>query len=414
MFKNYTAIRSFNADVRRLLYVWALNAFAYFGVMGVLLNLYLLRLGFGVEFIGLFIASGQIMWAAMSLPAGALSRWLGLRNSILLGLVLIGTGMSAMLLVEWLPRAGWEPWLMGGWLLVWTGAAFLMAGSTPFMMLAAGPQRNYAFAMQSALIALMGFVGGTIGGVLPGALVSGLGGSLDDPAPYRMALWLAPLAYLAAILIFARAAPLRLRSAPGEGESGAAPVRLLVLLGVIVVLPAVAEGATRSFFNIFLDIALHISTAQIGIIMGIGQLLPAFVAMVAPYLLDRWGAPRTLALVGMGMSAALIVVGFSEHWALAGVGFAAVVAMSAIKGTATNIFSQDLVPEQWRSVSAAVISVGLGVGWASAAALGSYLIGAVGFRGFFLLSAGLAFVSTPILLSYVRRKPPIPEPLAGD
>ena len=45
-----------------LLYMggWAITAFAYTGVLGVLFNLYLLRLGFGAEFIGALTGSGQL------------------------------------------------------------------------------------------------------------------------------------------------------------------------------------------------------------------------------------------------------------------------------------------------------------------------------------------------------------------
>jgi hypothetical protein len=51
-------VRGFNRSVVVLwLLTWALAAFGYFGLQGVLFNLYLLRLGFGPEFIGLLIVA---------------------------------------------------------------------------------------------------------------------------------------------------------------------------------------------------------------------------------------------------------------------------------------------------------------------------------------------------------------------
>ena len=57
MMRNYwQAIRSFNRSVWAYFAMWAVIAFAYFGFIGVLQNLYLLRLGYDVESIGLLIA----------------------------------------------------------------------------------------------------------------------------------------------------------------------------------------------------------------------------------------------------------------------------------------------------------------------------------------------------------------------
>ena len=63
-----------------LLYMggWAVTAFAYFGILGVLFNLFLLRLGFGAEFIGVLTGSGQLAWALCALPAGLYVRRFGL------------------------------------------------------------------------------------------------------------------------------------------------------------------------------------------------------------------------------------------------------------------------------------------------------------------------------------------------
>src|SRR5438034_4444007 len=70
-------VRGFNVSVLLWLLMWALAAFGYFGLQGVLFNLYLLRLGFGPEFIGLLVGSGQLVWAVAALPSAAVSRRVG-------------------------------------------------------------------------------------------------------------------------------------------------------------------------------------------------------------------------------------------------------------------------------------------------------------------------------------------------
>lgn len=415
MLKYWTALRSFNTDIKRLLLLWALNAFSYLGIMGVLLNLYLLRLGYDVEFIGLFLASGQMVWAAASLPVGALCRRISLRTGILIAPASLGLGMVGILVVEWLPPAIWVPWLIGSWMLAWVGAAFLTVASAPYIMGAASLEnRNYAFGIQGVLIALFSFIGSAVAGVLPALVVTYLGGTLDDPGPYRTVLWLVPLAYLLAFLIFLPATPRRIESSADDAITERAPVNLLVFLGVIVFLPALGGGSARAFINVFLDVSLNVHPARIGLVMGIGQLLPVFATMITPYLLERWGAPRTLIFSSTTMGFALIVLGSAGHWLLAGIAFAVIVSMIMVTGTSNNVFSQELVAPRWRTMSVAVITIGVALGWATSAALGSYLITSLGFAGFFFVCAALAFVAAPILLAYLRGLRPAPTPTPGD
>ena len=51
MVSDWRILWTFNRSIWRYLIVWALLGFGYFGIQGVLLNLYLIRLGFGAAFI---------------------------------------------------------------------------------------------------------------------------------------------------------------------------------------------------------------------------------------------------------------------------------------------------------------------------------------------------------------------------
>jgi MFS family permease len=402
--KQLYLIQSFNSDVKRLLGFWALNSFAYFGIAGVLMNLYLLRLGFGVEFIGFFNATGQMIYAVTSIPAGAIAQRIGLRTSLLLGCGLAAGSMSLLLLVEWLPQAMWGPWLIVCWSVGWIGGAFATVVSVPYMMLATTTteERAQAFATQAAVVALMGFVGGAVAGVLPPAIVTLFGGSLDDPDPYRIAFWLNPLAYVLAFYVFAPASPLRLEEQQTGAGAERPPLRLLTLLGVIILVIGIGSGAARGFFNVFLDVDLGVHPAQIGFVMGLGQLLPVFMVVVTPHLLDRLGSAGTLATIGAAVAVGLLLMGISTHWLLAAVSFAVVFSAIAANGPAAGLFSQELVTPRWRTLSAAVINVGIALGWAASSALGGLVIGAYGFRTFYFVCAAIAFAATPILLAYLR------------
>jgi len=341
MFRDWRVLFTFNRNIRLFLSAWALIAFAYFGIQGVLFNLYLLRLGFDTQFIGSLIAAGQIVWALTALPAGVIGRRFGLRTALIMGSAISALSVGLLLIVEWFPQDAWGTWLYFAWILTWLGAALLTVNSIPFLLHASGAgERNHAFAAQGAVIALFGFVGSLVAGFLPGIFSVWSGQSLDQPAPYWYPLWLVPLAHLVCIAVWAGAQPVHLVKDSGSVESAPMPIGLFVFLGVVVFLQTAGEGSVRAFFNVYLDKALQMPTAQIGVIFGVGQLLPVIVSLVTPLLLARWGAPRVLALTSVGAGLVSLPLALFQHWIPATLGFVGLMSMLAINAPTRSIFSQ--------------------------------------------------------------------------
>src|SRR5205823_12459305 len=100
-------LRPFNRSVHLWLLAFALVGFTYFGAQAVLFNLYLFRLGFEPQFIGVLVGSGQVLFALAALPAGALGQRMGVRGAFISGLCLIGIGYAMLLLVETVPHPAW-------------------------------------------------------------------------------------------------------------------------------------------------------------------------------------------------------------------------------------------------------------------------------------------------------------------
>jgi MFS family permease len=404
MGNTWCIIRGFNPSVLLWLLTWALFAFGYFGLQGVLFNLYLVRLGFGTEFIGLLAGSGQLIWALAALPAASVGRRVGLRAASLSAFVLMGVGFGLVLLVEALPRALWAPWLFGCWAMFWMGVALITVNTVPYAMLIVDEEgRNAVFPVQQAVIALMTFAGSLAGGALPGVLVMWIGGSLAEAAPYRIALWLVPLLFLACVPVLAGARPVQITETRAEETlAGSRPLGMFVILGGMVLLQTAAEGPIRAFFTVYLDLNLGVPLDQIGVIVGLAQLLPVAGALLTVNLLSRWGSARTLALASIGTAAALLPLAAIAFWGMAAFGFMGVMTMAAVHGPARNVASQELVAPRWRTATAAILTIGKALGLASTAAAGGFVIGAVGFRGLFALSAGLA-VGAAVLAWAIHR-----------
>ena len=89
-------LRSFNRNVRLSMVSSALFGFSIMGMFGVLIGLYLLRLGYGPDAVGLVYSMGSVMMAVFSLPAGALGRRWGIRRTMIVGMSLIAGGATLL------------------------------------------------------------------------------------------------------------------------------------------------------------------------------------------------------------------------------------------------------------------------------------------------------------------------------
>ena len=76
-------------DVRLYIAAWGCVGFGYFGIVGVLFNLYLVRLGYGPETIGLLVGGGQLAWGLSAIPAGLIGGRVGNRNAMIMGMTIL-------------------------------------------------------------------------------------------------------------------------------------------------------------------------------------------------------------------------------------------------------------------------------------------------------------------------------------
>ncbi len=162
-------IRAFNSQARLFFVVIVGLTFVVDGIYTVLLNLYLLRLGYGTEFIGLVNAIGLLTFALASLPAGILGSRLSTTGLMKFGVVVSLVGGLLLPMAEWLPPGWREAGLVVPYALMLGGFAFFFVNGAPFLLnVVDDAYKQHAFALKAAHWSLAGFAGSLIGGLLPG------------------------------------------------------------------------------------------------------------------------------------------------------------------------------------------------------------------------------------------------------
>ena len=397
-------LRLFSRDVRLFLVSSSVIGFSYFGITSVLLNLFLLRLGYGHEFVGLVFAVGALTWAVVSLPAGALGRRWGIRRMMIVGLATMALGAGLLPCAEFVPQAWRSAWLVTTSALRWAGGAFFLVNGIPFLTGASGEEeRSHVFSVWLGLVPLTAFAGGLVSGRLPALFAGMLRVSLDAPAPFRYPLWLAAALLIPAVLALLATREVTTLDAPAaEREAGPAPYGLLAVLGSVVLLRSGAVGAMESFFNVYLDADLRLPTPLIGTLMAAGQLLGAAAALAAPILMVRYGKRRAYILGCLGLALGLVFLALVPHWIAAGVAWAWLLAMASIVDPIFHVFSQEAVSPGWRPAASGAGIMAQGLSFMLVGLGGGRAITAFGYRTFFLLVAVPPVAGALLYWAYFR------------
>ena len=404
MFKYLLSILKLDRDVLRFSFAWGMIGLIVLGINAVLMNLYVLKLGFDFSFLGNLNGSGQIVWVFAALPAGFIGTRFGLRNSLIAGFVVVILALACFLSVAWLPRPVWAPGLLLSNGLIGIGAALILVNAVPYLMaIASEKDRNLAFTFMSALFALMAFVGSLAAGILPGFLMSLFPGRLTEAGAYNAVMWLAIPAYLGSVLLLLKSRPDPPVVKETEGVSReAAPIGMLIFLGILFVVQLGSENALQMFLNVYLADDLLVSDTLIGTIFAIARLLPFFLSPLLPFALKHWGSGLTMSVGYLLISGCAILIAFIPSAGVAAVGFIVFNLAANFNGTARNLFGQESVQPRWRTAVTAAFTIAMATGGSIVGFGAGRLIELAGFRGIFLSSAILALLG--VILYGIRQR----------
>jgi len=403
-------VRRFGRDARLAFATGALLWFSVFGIYSVLFNLYILRLGFGPEFVGLANAGGLLSGALFSLPAGELGRRWGSRRAMIAGLILAVVGHGLVPLAEILPPALQPAWVLLSYFAGCLGAlAVYMVNVTPYLMGVTAPhQHNHAFSLLSAIPTAAAFPGALAGGLLPTAFAAVMQTTDESSGPYGLSLLLAALLLLPAVVAAARAGDPVVDARPDParpaGAPSAAPWAVMGTLAAILFVRACGQGTTRVFFNVYMDDGLGSPTALIGTLSAISQLVAIPAALAVPFLAGRWGNARTYVATVLGMSVSLLPLALWPRWEAAALGYLGSTVFFAIASPVITVFSQSLVPPRWRPTMEGTVMMSVNLGRASMAFAGGHIVSAAGYGPLFLL--GAAFMAAGALLFWLYFRHP--------
>ena len=405
------AVRAFNRNIHYYLLTTLLLGLSVDGVYAVLFNLYLLRLGYNEEVIGLTNSAGLYMFAFGSLASGLFGTRFGSRRMLMVGVISVLIGGTVVPLAQSLPVGFQRAVITFGYMILMGGFATFFVNGSPFMMGSAAPgQRNSVFSIQVATSALAAFGGSLLGGILPGIFGQITNTPLTEPAPYRLPMQLLVVLMVPALLLIRRTTEPRgdlaaQRSAekakPQKSTSTShwrkLPLLLITVIFLIRIMQVAGLGTTATFINVYLDTVLEVPTSRIGLLTSISRLIGVPAALLVPRLTDRYGNIAT-AIAGSFCAAIFILpVAIIPHWVAAGVGFILARMTTSIRFPSFQVYVMEMFEPRLQSLMAGVMGLAAGLSFATMAFFGGFVITRFGFPTLFLTGASITFLGTIIL-----------------
>ncbi len=406
--------RSLGPEGRRFLWVSAGVEYQYLGIYLIAVNLYLLRLGFGPEFIGVVTGSGIATYSLTAFLSGYLFRRGSVCGLIVNGVLLIILGLTGIAYTDLLPVGARIPWVLTANAVAWMGGGFFGVGRLPYLAaLAPREGRVVIFTIERLMGIGLAFAGGLAVTVVPGLTAGLLGATLQDPAPYRVAILLAPVGLIPPLIMFARAA----RRAPRGGEpvaipAGVAPRRrfvpaspavMILLLSVYTVLFNFAGTPPLYFFNVYLDEGLAVSPALIAFVMGVARLgsLPA--TFLLPVLTRVISLGSLLVVIALALAAALIPMALVPSALVAALSFLTCSLLLAVFEPVFDLYRMEVVPASMQTRMAGTTQTATYGAQSAAGFAGGYIVVALGYPVLFLGATLLAFAAAMVLAPALRR-----------
>jgi len=389
----------FSRDTQLLTAATGIFATTFMGIQLLSKTLYILRLGYGLEYLGLFGATGALSYMAMSLPSGAMGSYFGTRRTMFVGGIITIIGMASLPLVEFLPPGLHSTWPIitqmitsGGWSLFNINLVPALMGATTL------ENRSSAYALNSMMRGFGSFTGSIAAGLLPGLFGLLFGYSPDLPAPYRLSLWVAAaLGLFALIPLFLARPTAQITITTQEKQVTAFPVLTITLLVFHVYFAQAGIAVCQTFCSAYMDRDLQLTPAVIGFIIGAGQFAAVLTPLFAPRLSAQHGHAWLLTATTLGATLSLLPLALLPHWVGVSIGGLGVMALAAMWMPALQVFQMELVDARWRSIAYGIVSMAMSLTYASTSFFGGRLAAQWGYQRLFLLAAGLSLIGVAII-----------------
>ncbi|HSL93097.1 MAG TPA: MFS transporter, partial [Bacillota bacterium] len=277
-------LRGFSRNARVYLLASFLGSL-YYGVFGVLGNLYFMQAGLTEGFLGTMISVGSLTRVIFAVPAGLLSDRIGRRNSLFLAAGIIA--LAEMIMIAFPTPVT----VIAAFAMASAAGTIMMVSGSPFLTEnSSKEERSHLFSVSMACHTVSGVAGSILGGMLPIIWGGALRLAPDSFLVYRFTLFTALVVLALSVIPYSRIKEVRHTEARTKVWPLRVPnPRLTAKLALPELLMGLGAGMFVPFLNVYFSRHLLASAAQVGFIFSAMNLVTTVAVLWAPVLGMRRG-----------------------------------------------------------------------------------------------------------------------------
>ncbi|MCR4429004.1 MAG: MFS transporter [Caldiserica bacterium] len=383
----------------RLLIYFFFFASTSSSIIFLLLNLYLLEVGFSKENIALFNSINFLGSGLMAIPLAFILEnvprklpFIG--SALVINLAFLGICFSQnfTLLAVLAFLAGSASSILNVLVL-----PFLTENSLP-------EERVHLFSLFSAQGWASSMLGSLVGGFLP-TFVSQVLHPLNSSWNYRGSILLALFISLLSLLflLFIREKPkkkgasINLEPAfpSGNPPKGAMPKFLLIELIIFL-----GAGLFMPFMNLYFSTVLKVGSGEIGLVFTIASGVALAGTMLSPILAEKMGKVKATFLCQALSIPLLVGLGLVFNFYAASVLYIFRLALMNMSNPLLDSLGMEIVPPQRRATFAGMMRTTQPLSWAAMGPLAGMVMERYGFSPLFFIASGLYLISSFTLLGF--------------
>jgi len=318
------------------------------GIYGVIFNLYILRLGFPENFLGMILSLSSVSLGVFAMPAALVCDRLGRKKTLLLSSLLLTLSLiflynttSEELLIVFSIAYG-----VSMALSLVTGGTFLVENSTAY-------ERMHLFSAYYMIYTVSTLTGNMIGGFLPGLLAGLFSSAPGGALTYRLTLYVSLAAAIISVLPLAciseKAPRESMETAHLDVYKSLFNSKVVRHMLFVYCLYGLGWGVSLPYFNVYFDVVLGASANQIGMIFSVSQLTMMVGYFLVPVLSERFGKIKLASVVQVLSIPFLLIFTFTASIWVAAFGYVMRYLLMNMANPVLNSFKLEIVGDEQRS-----------------------------------------------------------------
>jgi len=382
----------------KLLLTNVLLRFIGYGIFSLLFNLYILQLGYDVDFIGYLTALNHIAIALIAIPSSFIIDRFGFKRPLV-----ISYSLFILFIILLSITTNYFSLIIFNIALGFTFSMIRVIRNPFLTKFSTKVERTHLFGFSFGLMMIGSVIGNVIGGYSP-KLFEVFTSLTDDIIIYRLSLLSGALISAIGLIPILKIQKDNITSLNKLSKRTFKMMfsKLYIKLLLPHLLLSLGAGSVMPFLNIFFKEHLNANIYQIGIIFAVGSFATGIASFLVPFVAKRFGKVMGIGILQISSLPFLLMIALIPNLTLVAIFFIVRQVLMNIASPIYTAFVMEAVPDEEKGIASGYILFIWGLAWAISSSYSGILMKNYGYNFPFFICFVFYLISAITFISFFR------------